>query len=314
MTRAENTVVAAFAMPTGSNDLMSAANDPLTPPAVLWQIFDDHNSHDVLGMTECYSLAELAFNPALPVDLFSILLVKLKQAEDMLSVAPMPPMAYDFLSNFFLSPLTTFEQVLSIVCDSANLRDIVGLEELRSSRTVVELFDGLRPLLDFRHKYFMSMLLCSPLVSGEDFRARIDFKEQPLTLDLWNIVINSRFIPTPVDYERFLKALVDGSLSNSVRSIILNENASPAFLVEVLGHAEDGYVLSNWVYQNLNCPIELSASFHLKNLESYRWRPSYVLGLKLKLDEYLTSMQGEGPWEDLPLSWKLKMVASLYNA
>jgi len=306
----ESATVERMTLPEPGADLNYAAGDPLTSTTMLWRIFREHDRGDDSTALDYIRLSSLVSNPVLPPDMFAALLVKLKRGEEKNCSAQKTPMSYDFLSSFFLNPLTTFDHVLDIVVNSANLKEIVGLGELRTVKTTVELFDDLRSLIDFNsrgfpsgYRTFLTNLLCSPLISDEDFRARIWFEEDMPKLSAWAIVVNSRFIPSAADYERALKELSVGSFKTGL-GIVINENASPEFLVDALKCAGD-----SWVHQNLNCPIELSASYHFKNLESYEWRPSYALKLEQKTDEYLSSISNDVSWADLPLSWKLKTIA-----
>ena len=190
----------AVAMPISRTDLDGASLDPLSSPDLLRELFYDCKKEDGFSFYD-YHLSNLARNPSLPSDIFTPLLVGLEKME---SKPSLKPMSLDIVSNFFFNPLTTFEQVLGIVCNSANLRDLAGLEALRSCKTVIEIFDRLVPLFSFRHKFFLSKLLCSPLVSEEDFRSRITDEEVKLKLNNWNIYSSSRFVPNDVDYRSAL--------------------------------------------------------------------------------------------------------------
>ena len=305
----ESKTIQRMTLPEAGRDLDYAAGDPLTSPSMLWRIFREYDRGDDSIALDYIRLSSLVSNPALSSDMFAALLIKLKRGEDKHCSEPRLSMSYDFLSDFFINPLTTFEQILDIVINSVNLKGIAGLEDLRAVKTVVELFDGLRPLLKYQHREFLSKLLCSPLISDEDFHARIWLEEDGLPkLGLWTIFSNQRFIPSAVDYERALKELSSFEFKAGL-SIVINENASPEFLVEALKHAGDRNTIEGWVHQNLNCPIELSASFHLEYLKTYDWRLSYLIKLEAKVDEYLNATSGDNGWSDLPLLWKFRIIA-----
>jgi len=304
----EHPVNANIVMPVERYDMDSAAADPLSSPALLSRLFHDYESQD---KTEPYPLhfSALARNPSLSPQIFAALLVKLQEYEDSFDVN----LAYmdDVRSYFFLNPLTTFEQVLSIVISSKTLRTVVEDVNFEGCRTVVEIFDKLVPLVEVRSNYFLSRLLCSPLVSVEDFRIRLATESIQRRLDNWIVFSSSHFIPTSDDYSRALNDLSSMKSSDFERGlgVVHNENATPEFLREALEHAGGQDSVVGWAYENLNCPIELSARFHSENIEDYRWRPSFLHPFEHKVDKRLALTVGSGPWEDLPLSWKLRMIA-----
>jgi hypothetical protein len=294
-------------MPARRTDLNNASSDPLSSPALLRRLFYDYEKQSGYSFQD-YHLSDLARNPSLPFDVFTGLLLTLKDVEEKFPL--MMAMSAGMLSNFFFNPLTTFEQVLYIVCNSAYVKNIVDGSKVRSSRTVVEIFDRLVPLADYNHKVFLTRLLCSPFVSDEDFQLRIaDVNVRP-KLHEWTICSSVRFVPSDADYRDALVSLV------SVRpdefdhglSILANPNSSIEFLTNVISYTAGEESAEAWVYENLNCPIELSAHAILENLDEYRWRPSALLTLNLKANEYLTLISGVDQWEELPLSWKLKMI------
>ena len=310
----------AVAMPISRTDLERASRDPLSSPTLLRRLYYDYRKNDDTTFHN-YHLSNLANNPSLPSDVLVPLLLSLKEIEDKFSNKPM---SLDMLSNFFSNPSTTFEQVLDIVCNSTILNDISGVKQLKSSKTVIEVFDRLAPLLKIKHQAFFSRLLCSPLISDQDFKLRILDEKFKDKLDSWIIYASSRFVPSDADYHSALDTLERGSYHDfalntlkkgkhydfdNALSIIRNENSSAEFLAEAFSCAAGQESVEIWVYKNLNCPIELSAHFLLKNMDDYRWRPSYLLAFNLKANEYLTLTAGEGPWEDLPLSWKLRAIA-----
>jgi hypothetical protein len=296
-----------MAMPISRTDLDHASRDPLSSPTLLRRLFYDYANHDGLVFHD-YHLSNLACNPSLPSDMLIPLLVSLKEVENKF---PEKHMSLEMLSSFFSSPLVTFEQLLDLICNATNLKNVAGVKELRSCNTAIEIFDGLVPLLETRRKLFLSKLLYSPLISDEDFQLRILDEEVKAKLDNWTIYSSSRFIPSDADYSSALDSLVQGSYAefDHALSILANVHSSAEFLAEAIRYAGGQESVELWIYENLNCPIELSAHFILKNMDEYQWRPSYLQAFNLKADEYLKKIQSDGPWEDLPLSWKLKIIA-----
>ena len=288
------------AMPSTLTDLMHAARDPLSPIDLLTKLYHDYKLESAALVLRGHPLAYLAYNSSLPLDVFNNLFAHFERIEYGSSLEPTEA---DLLSNFFPNPLTTFEQVLGIVCNSHILANIVGIEGISSSKTVVEIFDRLRLLTNASHVVFISKLLSSPLVSDEDFRLRTTVEDAKLKLH-YTIFSSPRFIPRDTDYRAALDVMDDsgGYVDfNYGLSIAANPNSSSDFLTKAIERAGGKETVESWIYSNLNCPIELSAHFMLKNLAEYRWRPSELLILNLKANDYLAGTQGDGPWEDLPL-------------
>lgn len=294
-------------MPISGADLNNASSDPLSSPALLRRLYYDYSNHSGNTFHDSH-LSDLARNPALPPDVFSALLLKLKEVEDKSS--SIPSQSIDMLSNFLLNSLTTFEQVLYVVSNSVHVKNIVDVDKVKSSKTVVEIFDRLVPLANDDHKGFLTRLLCSSWVSNEDFQVRIMDGDVRPKLHEWGLCSSARFTPSDADYEGALAALAsfDMATFDDELSIMENPNSTPEFLVQAHGYAAGRESVEMWVYENLNYPIELSASFHIERLSEYKWRPSYLVELEAKVEARLTLISGEGPWEDLPLLWKLEMV------
>jgi hypothetical protein len=299
------TAVDNIAIPDEFYDIRAAAADPLTHPSLLRKIFAMGNNLVDLDEFPVY-LSDLSSNPALPQDIFDSLLDKVQVLGDRFLDKTL---AMEIFSYFFSNPLTTFEQELSAICISKIFdEDLESPAELSSCKTVVEVFDKLILVVKpKRSNSFLTKLLCSPLVSDEDFKFRVEDKDVRSKLDNWDLLDNPRFVPSAADYDAAFSFITNGQgkLERGVLGVLMNKNASPEFLVKVLKHKG---AHKAFVYENLVCPIELSASYHSERLREYKWRLSYVVGLEAKVDEYLVRTQGEGPWGDLPLSWKLEMV------
>jgi len=309
MSIGENRANHYFALPESLRGLTLAAEDPLSPPDLLRGIFYDYGAVDAMYHPPLY-LTTLASNPSLPSDIFDELFVMLKKKEEF-CYAESAPMSSDLLADFFLNPLTTFEQVLDIVVSSTTMRDFAGLKELESSKSVVEIFDRLLPSVRVEYNAFLSKLLCSPLINEEDFRARFRIEEEDSKLALWAVSVHSQFTPSASDYGSaldFMRSQVSSSISRGM-NIIANKNASPEFLAEALKYATRDNNIEYCVYHNLNCPIELSARWHFDHIEDYRWSPSYMIELESTANEYINRAMGKVPLEDLPLTWKLRMIA-----
>jgi len=281
----------------------NASADPMSSPALLSRLFRDYENQDKHAPYPSHFSA-LARNPSLPPQIFTALVTKLEEYEDTY---------VDVLSYFFFNPSITFEQVLSIVMTAQSLKYITRDVNFEQCSTVVEIFDELLPLAGLQSIYALSRLLCSPLVTVEDFRLRIEkeiVKPKP-KLDNWIVFSSSHFIPTSNDYSRALNDLSSMKSSEFERglAIVRNKNATPEFLRDALERTGKQANVVEWIYENLNCPIELSARFYSENIEDYRWKPSFYVPLERKVDEYLFTIGGQGPWEALPFIWKLQMIA-----
>lgn len=304
----EQAAVDTIAMPRRGTEREYASRDPLSSPALLEKLYDDFSEKGIWDIYPEHYLSDLATNPSLPPCVFIALFEKLKEYGVAHAKASSNP---DVLSYFFVNPLTTFKQVINISQYFNNLNHWVDPLALDKCETVIELFDTLVISGQAKYSVFFSNLLCSPLVSAEDFMIRArnaNFKHALLQLTVRS---DPRFVLTSLDY-RFALDFIDSRnpyKSEHARGVILNPNTDQKILTQVIHKVMKSEYLKKMVYDNLNCPFELSAAFHLDNLESYKWRPSYVLELEARVNKHLTFISGEGPWEELPLSWKLRMLA-----
>lgn len=301
--------VNSIVMPVSFKDRTNASRDPLSSQALLSKLYYDYIEEE---NSEAYlnHLSDLARNPSLPPQVFSAIFKKLREY-DFPSFRGKPP-RLDALSCLFFNPLTSFDQVLNIVCYFNELNHFVNEEEIRKCKTVIEVFDTLITFVNVSQRVFFSTLLCSPMVSDKDFRSRarnIDFKHK---INHWIVYSDPRFVPSSDDYKIAQDFATNQPSSDFrvdyARGTFVNPNADPLFLAQIVKHTVGQKSIEEAIYNNLNCPIELSAKFHLGKLESYKWKPSYLLKLEIKVNERLTLTSGEGPWADLPLAWKLEMV------
>jgi len=294
-------------MPTGINDMIYASQDPLSSPELLAQIYNNFcEQEDTQGKYPDY-VYDLAGNPSLPPLIFSALFDQMNSrgSDADRGVYSLP----NELSCFFANPLTTFDQVLSIARCFNEKNHFVSPLVLNQCDTVIEIFDKLVVHSVVNHSFFFAKLLSSSMVSGEDFRSRVRNTASNL-LDGLIVCSDARFIPDEANYS-FAKNFIDcGRFDDEERAegIVVNPNAEVPFLVDFIEFAAGRSHIEEIVYENLRCPIELSAHFHLDNLDKYIWRPTYLLALQSKVDGYLMGLDAGGPWEELPLSWKLKMI------
>ena len=265
--------------PAGLDDQNRAALDPLTPAGVLRLLFVNSDG-----------LGSLASNPSLPHGIFVSLWETLEKIDP------------DLLDCFLPNPLTTFNHVLNIASEACG----VEYEDMKHFTRVVEIFDKIISLsyLDESRKtaIFLIRLLSSPLIDTDEFRERAELLKNYLSLP--EIVRDSRFDTNSLDFSK-----IQLTVGLAV-SIIKNPNSQ----VEVLHKMERFLRSVNGLtpvkaYENLNYPIELSAHYHFEKLDTYKWSPTYLLNLEAKVDRYLAKTTDDGPWADLPLAWKLKMLA-----
>ena len=303
----EQATVDSIVMPMSRVNRAYASLDPLSSPALLSRLYYDYAGEETSG-AYLYHLSNLARNPSLPSDVFSALFAKLMGYE---SSEPKQAPQLAALSCFFVSPLVTFEQVLSIVRYANELNHFVSVEELETCKTVIEIFDKIMIFATGRHRIFFSNLLCSPMVSAEDFISRVRNIAFQNKLIYSTVYADYRFVPNAFEYVFASKFVDSENARNFDRAvgIVTNPHADSVFLAELFANAEGHIKIEELAYGNLNCPLELSAGYHTDNMESYKWRPSYLLELETRVNQRLTLTAGEGPWEDLPLSWKLKMIA-----
>jgi hypothetical protein len=249
-----------------------ASTDPLTPVALLRELYE-------LNDSEVW--CDLAANPSLPLGILEELLAAKVFGLDL---------------TLILNPQLTLMQVKALV--SAALS--VDLDALDRFESTIEIFDALMVTGAYKESYvFTSALLCNPHVSAEDFNVRVKLHAHVLNDEQF-------FADARLDMSNWAYFLNPNPWAR--RGLLHNPSIPPELLVHLRKKAnrssEPKIGLSN-----LNCPIELSASYHLEKLDDYRWSPSYLLGLEAKVNEHLILTTGDGPWEDLPLSWKLRMLA-----
>ena len=263
--------------PQTTTNMARAAADPLTSPEILWYLY----SANQLKVTEI-----LSKRPSLPPDLLAALMTRPLFSR----------------GGHWLTRDISFEEVCDIVADLQLLNE----SEIGECSTAIELFDFLvnNYELDNIPPNQLTNLLCNPVASISDFRSRAALYSGYLMPNM--LLRDSRFdvssiIPDfgPLDMVWTTPFGVIGS----------NPSITPAQLTNIVRVARENNILPSKAYENLNCPIELSATYHTWFLEDYEWSPTILMTLDAKTNERLTVLQGEGPWEDLPLMWKLKMVA-----
>jgi hypothetical protein len=293
-------------MPMSRANRAYASLDPLSSAALLSRLYYDYAGEETSG-AYLYHLSNLARNPSLPPEVCSALFTNLMGYE---SSGPKQTPHLAALSCFFVNPSTTFEQVLSIVRYANELNHFVSVEELETCKSVIDIFDKMMIFATGRHRIFFSNLLCSPMVSDEDFISRVRNTDFQNKLIYSTVYADPRFVPDAFEYVFASKFVDSENARNFDRAvgIVTNPHADSVFLAELFANAEGHIKIEELAYDNLNCPLELSASYHIENIESYKWRPSYLLELEAKVEARLTLISGEGPWEDLPLSWKLKII------
>jgi len=255
--------------PENDADKIAAAFDPLTSVDVLRRLYAE-NVYDLNSA--------LARNSSLPIDILAELLKK-KDSDS---------------SWLLLHSSTTFEQIRYLV-------KMVAYEDrkaVQACETVVELFDLLIQIEGYPSD-FLSMLLCSPLVGREDFIIRAEFYEDFLVH--WIIFADERFDVNSMDI-----TLVEGLID--LEAISKNVNASCGLLGEIINLMSHLDYPFDAPYYNQNCPVNLAASHFAKTIDSQKWSPSRLVGFEPKFDAYLAEVHGDGPWAELPLAWKLKMV------
>lgn len=293
------------AFPTGY-DQLCATRDPMTPPSVLRVLYADllHKENDGLIESELEYLQRTKYydvlrNPSLPFDLVEHAVHELEYSNVLQA------------SLLFINPSITVDQVRDLinrVCE-------VSYEFLSGCLTVVEIFDCLiehktfKPIEPFdASKYhipfsFLSDLLCNPSISTEDFRLRAERYKHRLMwgslladsrMDVDNMVFYGESIADEVEFLRYS---------------IQNKAASPSSLVRMKARIDEFIPWGMYGLDNLNYPIELSAWYHIGEFDSYVWLPSYCKELESKVNERLTSISGETNWDDIPLLWKLRIVA-----
>lgn len=254
-------------MPVTFYDIEAAAADPLTSQVVLRNLFYNPSVELQPNAYSSY-LSSLARNPSCPSDIFAGLLAKTETYGDTFTDQSI---ARDVLSCFFASPLVTFEQILNIVCSTSRFSNTIKLSELQSCESVIEIFDKMILSEPLENSFFLTRMLCTPLISDEDFKSRVENGDIRIKLDNQDLLKNSRFVPHDSDYDSALTFLRFRTARRpqfelDLLALVCNENAKPDFLVEVAGYAGSHEELA---YENLNYPIELSAAYHIRIFDDY---------------------------------------------
>ena len=260
--------------PLSIYDLEQAPSDPLTPVALLRELYREKHS-----FVDQY----LVQNPSLPLDIFEEIAEKNSGIQ------------------LLTSPHLKEEHFLRIVentFDTEKEFGVVNASKIKNMRAI-EFFDL---LVTFRLPTIVNTIfLCHALVSDEDFYDRVNRHRKKL---------DDRVL---FEHSRFdVNALVQPWLKSwsEMDTICANVSASSETLRDIVNAVLNrGEEPPTRAYENFNCPIEVSASYYVNRLKNYKWSPSLLLVLEAKADEYLLRTVGEEPWGDLPLRWKLKMIA-----
>jgi len=261
----------ALEYPENFHDKARAATDPLTHEYILRKIYADNNR--LLDQA-------LADNPNLPLDL----LEKMVKKKDKVMLR----------SKLVRHPKISFDQTKFLV--NKVLR--VPYRFMKMHTTGLEIFDYLMLNGKFiRDAYFASSILRHPEVSKKDYVDRVNLHYPTRFPSLFS---DNRYDPSTI---------VAPYYPATKQAIEMNPNSSAELLVAVTGPIVERYFMQENAVENLNYPIELSAAYHIEMLDYYKWRPSYVIALENVVNVWLKRVVGDGPWEDLPLAWKLKMIA-----
>jgi hypothetical protein len=259
--------------PTNQTDKLRAARDPLTPAGFLHRFY----AEDSVELNR-----SLAMNFSLPSDII----------EDMI--------VHGTSAWLFLNPLLTFAQVQKIV----RKKFWNTSRELKKCKTVIEMFDLLICTEDWDFSSIrsepLSLLLRSPLVGTEEFRERAELYEKRL----FHMII---FADARYDVNSMDITLVEDL--EDFEGICQNINASTSLLTEVITFLKNSKVdFSSAVYDNPQYPVPLAAAYLLATIDFHKWSPSSLQNFEPRLDQYINTVFGEGPWKDLPLMWKLKAI------
>ena len=252
-------------------EMLAAAGDPLTPEPVLLRIYERNTSE---------LLKKLAMNPALPRDILDAM-VKSNQAV--------------LGSSLVRNPQLSLDDIKILVQVSIKIEPLF----LTGFSSVLEIFDWLMVedhyLISCR---FAAALLRSSGATKLEYTKRLGLYYN--VLDSPNLLEDSRFNPSTLmpPYER-----------NSVNAIMANPSISRELLLMIADPYITGRSLDSRAVKNLVYPIEFSAHYHIENIESYKWTPTYRIALEAKVNERLTFLSKKTSWEDIPLLWKLKILA-----
>lgn len=260
--------------PTRQVDKLRAARDPLTPVDFLCRLY----AEDSIELNR-----SLAMNLSLPRDI----------VEGM--------MGHRTSAWLLLNPLLTFTQAQKIIRRAFWSTS----KELKTCKTIIEMFDFLicaedEMLSNSTRSESLSLLLRSPFVSTKEFRARAELYEDCLSHMI--IFADARYDVNSMDIT-LVEDLED------FEGICQNINASTSLLAEVITFLQNSKEnFSSAVYDNPQCPVRFSAPFFLATIDRHHWSPSRLQNFEPRLDQYINTVLGEGPWEDLPLLWKLKAI------
>jgi len=257
--------------PQSFENMRYAASDPLTPVALLKELYDQANPE-----IWCF----LAGNPSLPYEHLNTIISVQIFGMDLEAIR---------------NPQLTLDQVKTMTAKA------LALDETRfnSHNSVIEIFDELMESGDCKISYlYTSALLCNPHVSAEDFMERV--VRHYSFLNEADVFEDARFNPSEWS---------DFRAPDIRRAVLGNRNITPELLERLIGPLDQDLKVTK-ALANLNYPIELSASYHIENFSQYKWRPSYLLELETRVDEHLKLLSDTTPWEEIPLVWKLKTIAN----
>lgn len=254
-------------VPAMFTDAIKASEDPLTPPALLRHLY-------------CWSQGDLspylASNPSLPLDI----------------IAEMVESKDNRLYNILISNASlTLSQIRMIAGAAVGLGDT----ELDEFHTVIDIFDYIMKTklneMSFNNR-FVSALLLSSTVDAEGYTERLAKYKYDLVDYIYE---DSRFNPNQLaEYVDFTKPDRFGQNELMVSHIINNPRISKQVLTNVIKRKASISLAKYEASMNFNCPIEVSASLHIKNFDSYKWMPTLLLNLETKTNERLTLTSGAG--------------------
>lgn len=258
--------------PEGDEALYRAAMDPLTPVSLLRELYE---------LNDRSIISDLISNPSLPLDILNELINS-------------EPVTFDTV--LVRNPNLTLNQIKNVTREAL----YVDADVLDDFDSVVKIFDWLVTSGYYKKSYiFTSALLCNPHISAADFNVRVE--RHALILDDGQVYEDARFDMS--NTRLFCKPRLE-----ILRALLHNPSISPELFLYFLGEANEcnGSTVG---LSNLKCPIELSASYHIDNLDDYKWSPSYLIKLQAKVNERLNLLSSETNWDEIPLLWKLRMVA-----
>ena len=263
--------------PSTEKDKLHAAADPLTSESILRE----------LARLDTYRLNfVLITNPALPLDLLASFVEKNN---------------VDLAIKAISHPSITFHQVQRATQRQvAKFYPSLNAESLDGCRTIGEIIDYVSTTKESLESLpaFFRVLVCSPFLNAEEFMHEV----LRLNLSLHGIILSdARFDLNYINYK---------SCSDSVMlSIVQNPSLSEDLIMHLLTLIDArGYAAEELSYHP-NFPIELSAEYHVTKLNTYHWRPSITTMLEAKANARLALLDRDGKWNELPIAWKLKMVA-----